>query len=207
MERDEAARLLGVRPDASRPEVEKAFQHMARLTHPDLVPAERAEAARVQFQRIEAARRALLTPAVGGAATAAATAAPAGAAPVDPYGRRRFDAPTVVQPPMSTRLVVLWSVLLLATFVLAHLRSDAPLTLLDPVLRGLALEAGLTGWALTGNRRLLVLGIVALIATVITVTLFATIVGLMGTLLMAPAVIGLLGAGQRRHVLRMRASR
>jgi len=195
VERDEAARLLGVRPDASRPEVEKAFQHMARLTHPDLVPAERAEAARVQFQRIEAARRTLLS-SVPGPAPVERTAPD----DVDPYGRRRFDVPPAVLPPMSTRLVVLWSVLLLAAFVLAHLRSDAPLTLLDPVLRGLALEAGLTGWALTGNRRLLVLGIAALIATVITVTLFATIVGLMGTLLMAPSVIGLLGAGQRRYV-------
>ncbi len=60
----DAAKLLGVAPDASIPEIQHAFAHQARLNHPDLMAEateeERHEAG-IRFAELHDARDVLVT--------------------------------------------------------------------------------------------------------------------------------------------------
>lgn len=170
---DEAARILGVEPGASADEVQRAYRLRARSSHPDGGGADE------RFIELVTARDALL-------------AAPQRASsPVEvPLPPRRPIAR------WSWPLFWTWTALLaLAIFLCAYL-APLPFTVAEPVVRFPLLAAGLLGYALTGRRGLLILGLVALGATAALGLVFTTIGILIGLLLMVPAVFGLVTLGQ-----------
>lgn len=164
----EAAALLGVPVNAGPGEVARAFRARARAVHPD-APGGDAEA----FIRLAQARDALL---------AHQPQAAVSAVPVAPF---------------SPRLFATWIGLLVLACLVGASGDWVPLTPLEPIARSLLLVAGLGGYAISGRRAFLVLGLVALAATAVIGVVFATLGSLVGLLLAVAPVYGLLLMGQR----------
>ena len=161
---DEAAAVLGIAPGASRAEIDAAFRRAARASHPDLVGESGA------FLRATEARDLLvLTP-----------------PPVvtEPVVRREIA--------LSKPLFITWIALLVFAIAVSVGGSDIPLTPLDPILRFGALAIGSVGYALTGRRGFLVLSLIAIAATAVVTLLFTTFGALVGMLLLAAPLYGLL---------------
>ncbi len=174
---DDAARILGVDVGSSPEAVQRAFRRAARSSHPD------AGGADDRFIHLTAARDALL------------------AAPEPPQLLAPRPAPAAR---WSWPLFATWTALLaLAIFLCAYL-APLPLTIAEPLVRFPLLAAGLVGYALSGRRPLLVLGLVMLAATAVMGVLFTTIGALVGLLVMVAAVFGLVTMGQ--SVARRRAT-
>lgn len=180
-----AADVLGVRPGASAREVSAAFARRARVTHPDVAGGD-ADA----FREAVAARDALL--ALAAARTTAGTADPAFVRRVDVDGPR----------PQGPLLLAVWTgIIAIAAFVsiygVAH-----PLHPVEAVLRWVAIAALAVGFGATGRRPLLYLAL-ALVAVTVAFTFVETSLGgLMGLLLLIPALYGLSLSGIARERLR-----
>jgi len=166
---DEAARILGVEVGSGPEVVQRAYRLLARSSHPD------AGGAEDNFIRLTAARDALLAVPPAVPVTAPRSAPPA---------------------PRSWALFATWTgILALAIFLCAYL-APLPFTIAEPLVRFPLLVVGLLGYALTGRRSLLVLGLVALAATALVGVVFTTLGVLVGLLLMVAAVFGLVTMGQ-----------
>lgn len=162
---DEAAALLGVRADASRAEIEFAYRRAARASHPDLAGESDA------FVRVTEARDVLIDLPVADLITARTTRA---------------------EPKLSVPLLVTWIALLLFAIAVSVVGSGFPLTPIEPALRYGALAAGAVGYAITGKRGFMILTVIAIIATAVEVVLFTTFGSLLGMLLLAAPLYGLL---------------
>ncbi len=178
-----AADVLGVRPGASSREVSAAFARRARVTHPDVAGGD-ADA----FREAVAARDALLALAADrAAARAAGTADPALVRRVDVDGPR----------PQGPALLATWAALIaLAAFIsiygVAH-----PLHPVEAVIRWAGIAALAVGFGATGRRPLLWFAL-ALVAVTAAFTFVETSLGgLMGLLLLIPALYGSASRGSR----------
>jgi len=173
MSHDDAAQLLGVDAGASAADVERAFRLKARSSHPDAGGADDA------FIRLTAARDILL--------------AVSHAAAVPPV------TPRIPSPRRPSRLLLgTWIGLLALAIALSASGSMLPFTVADPVVRYGLLALGMIGYALTGRRGYLVLGLAAVAATAVSAVLFTTLGALLGLLFMVAPLYGLLLIGQAR---------
>lgn len=169
---DEAARVLGVDVNAPAEAVQRAYRVAARSSHPD------AGGASDSFVRLTAARDALLT------------------APAEPVTVTLVQPRPVPAARWSWPLFSTWTGLLaFAIFLCAYL-APLPFTIAEPLVRFPLLAAGLVGYALTGRRALLVLGLVALAATALVGVVYTTLGVLVGLLLLVAVTFGLVTMGQ-----------
>ena len=192
---DEAAAVLGVRPDADEAEIEHAYRRLARELHPDRVAGSSPGAVRAandRFVAVMTAHEVLLRTARAQArATAAATAAGPGTPPGRP-GRRAADAAASANPsePFGWWLFATWTLVLVvgALLTLSGLPVWSPVDLWLRVvlLVGFALATGLTGRRWVWRVTLVLIGLNA-VATV----LATTFGGLLGLGFMIVASFGL----------------
>lgn len=161
---DEAAAVLGVSREAGRPEIDAAFRRAARASHPDLAGQPD------DFVRATQAREVLLT------------------------------VPVVVRPipvdrsigPLNRPLFVTWVALLAFAIVISVGGNSFPLTPLEPLLRFGILVIGSVGFALTGKRVFMIMALLAIAATAVMTIIFTTFGSLVGMLLLAAPLYGLL---------------
>ena len=192
---DEAAAVLGVRPDADEAEIEHAYRRLARELHPDRVAGSSPGAVRAandRFVAVMTAHEVLLRMARAQArATAAATTAGPGTPPGRP-GRRTADAAGSATPPepFGWWLFATWTLVLVvgALLTLSGLPVWSPVDLWLRVvlLVGFALATGLTGRRWVWRVTLVLIGLNA-VATV----LATTFGGLLGLGFMIVASFGL----------------
>ena len=192
---DEAAAVLGVRPDADEAEIEHAYRRLARELHPDRVAGSSPGAVRAandRFVAVMTAHEVLLRTARAQArATAAAKAAGPGTPPGRP-GRRAADAAASGNPPepFGWWLFATWTLVLVvgALLTLSGLPVWSPfdLWLRVVLLVGFALATGLTGRRWVWRVTLVLIGLNA-VATV----LATTFGGLLGLGFMIVASFGL----------------
>jgi len=192
---DEAAAVLGVRPDADEAEIEHAYRRLARVLHPDRVAGSSPGAVRAandRFVAVMTAHEVLLRTARAQArATAAAKAAGPGTPPGRP-GRRAADAAASANPsePFGWWLFATWTLVLVvgALLTLSGLPVWSPVDLWLRVvlLVGFALATGLTGRRWVWRVTLVLIGLNA-VATV----LATTFGGLLGLGFMIVASFGL----------------
>lgn len=188
-----AADVLGVRPGASSREVSAAFARRARVTHPDVAGGD-ADA----FREAVAARDALLEFAADRGADRAA--ARGGGGTPDPMLVRRID---VDGPrPQGPALLATWAALIaLAAFIsiygVAH-----PLHPVEAVIRWAGIAATAVGFGATGRRSLLWVALVLIALTAAFAIVETSIGGLLGLLLLIPALYGLSLSGIARERLR-----
>lgn len=181
MDPERAAAVLGIRPGASSREVSAAFARRARVTHPDVAGGD-ADA----FREAVAARDALL--ALAGMPVAAPTV----------IRRVDVDGPR----PQGPLLLAVWAgIIAIAAFVsiygVAH-----PLHPVEAMLRWVAIAALAVGFGATGRRPLLYVAL-ALVAVTAAFTFVETSLGgLIGLLLLIPALYGLSLSGIARERLR-----
>ncbi len=162
---DEAAAILGIEPGAGRPEIDAAYRRAARASHPDLAGESDA------FVRATQAREVLLaTPVV---------------VVSEPIDDRRSG-------PLSRPLLITWIALMAFAIAISVGGSPFPLTPAEPILRFGALAAGSIGYAITGRRGFLMLAVAAIAATALVTILFTTFGSLLGMLLLAAPLYGLL---------------
>ncbi|WBU38198.1 hypothetical protein [Homoserinibacter sp. YIM 151385] len=195
MEAREAAELLGVGLDAGRPEIDRAFQRLAREAHPDRHPDDAPEAlaaANAGFARLIEARDAMHRQALlrerweaGGGGRPPTTA--------DASARARNAL-----PPPRPAVLALWVALLGAALALAAWGAPHPLGPVEPVARTAAALLGLAAFAVTGRSGWMWLGLAGVLATALMAALFTTIAALLGTLLAVAPTIALVVAGRRR---------
>jgi hypothetical protein len=174
---ENAAAILAVSREASAREVEQAFRRAARRLHPDHAPGKASD----DFINIVHARDALLATML--------VATPRSSAPIPVMRLQRI----------SRTLFATWAALLALGILVSIAGSSLPLTVFDPLLRFSALAAGTVGFALTGRKGFFVLALVAVAATAISTVVATTLGGLLGMLLLAAPVYGLLSAGLSRH--------
>jgi len=192
---DEAAAVLGVRPDADEAEIEHAYRRLARELHPDRVAGSSPGAVRAandRFVAVMTAHEVLVRRARAQArATAAATRAGPGTPPGRP-GRRAADAAASANPsePFGWWLFATWTLVLVvgALLTLSGLPVWSPVDLWLRVvlLVGFALATGLTGRRWVWRVTLVLIGLNA-VATV----LATTFGGLLGLGFMIVASFGL----------------
>ncbi|MGW9181994.1 J domain-containing protein [Agromyces sp. NPDC055661] len=192
---DEAAAVLGVRPDADEAEIEHAYRRLARELHPDRVAGSSPGAVRAandRFVAVMTAHEVLVRRARAQArATAAATRAGPGTPPGRP-GRRAADAAASGNPPepFGWWLFATWTLVLVvgALLTLSGLPVWSPVDLWLRVvlLVGFALATGLTGRRWVWRVTLVLIGLNA-VATV----LATTFGGLLGLGFMIVASFGL----------------
>ncbi|MBN9606510.1 MAG: DnaJ domain-containing protein [Actinomycetales bacterium] len=204
MDRERAAEVLGVAADANRAEVSAAFQRAARRTHPDAGGDEEA------FREVAAARDVLLAAAGEGLAGggAAAGAAPGGPRRA-PAGAGSFGPESAPPRPQGPALLAAWVAILAVAGFLEVYGVPHPLAPWEPIARWLLVVGGALGFALSGARWALALGVLAYVATLVTTLFVTTLGGLVGLLLAIPALYGLMLAGlARRRLVRLaRAAR
>ena len=192
---DEAAAVLGVRPDADEAEIEHAYRRLARELHPDRVAGSSPGAVRAANDRCVAVMTAhevlVRTARAQARATAAATRAGPGTPPGRP-GRRAADAAASGNPPepFGWWLFATWTLVLVvgALLTLSGLPVWSPVDLWLRVvlLVGFALATGLTGRRWVWRVTLVLIGLNA-VATV----LATTFGGLLGLGFMIVASFGL----------------
>jgi hypothetical protein len=192
---DEAAAVLGVRPDADEAEIEHAYRRLARELHPDRVAGSSPGAVRAandRFVAVMTAHEVLLRTARAQArATAAAKAAGPGTPPGRPGRRAADDAASANPPePFGWWLFATWTLVLVvgALLTLSGLPVWSPVDLWLRVvlLVGFALATGLTGRRWVWRVTLVLIGLNA-VATV----LATTFGGLLGLGFMIVASFGL----------------
>jgi len=160
---DEAAAVLGVPVNASRAEIDAAYRRAARASHPDLAGEPSA------FVRATQARDVLVE------------------SPVLEY------VPVVrALPPLSRPLFITWVALLGFAIAISVGGSAFPLTPFEPLARFGLLAIGAIGYAITGKRIFMTLAIIAIAWTAVTTVLFTTFGALLGMLLLAAPLYGLL---------------
>ncbi|WP_353815471.1 J domain-containing protein [Agromyces sp. SYSU T00266] len=184
---DEAARVLGVEPDADRAELDRAYRRLARELHPDRfagAPESEVRAASARFVEVGRAYRLLSEARSDAGAAAGATG------PVCAEARPGSGARVVPLRPISARLFATWTALLLVGALLST-STDPILTPLDlwgrlVLLVAAALATGLTRrrWAWWATLVLLGLSGLAVIAS-------TTVASLLGLGFMAVASVGL----------------
>ena len=192
---DEAAAVLGVRPDADEAEIEHAYRRLARELHPDRVAGSSPGAVRAandRFVAVMTAHEVLVRRARAQArATTAATRAGPGTPPGRP-GRRAADTAASANPPepFGWWLFATWTLVLVvgALLTLSGLPVWSPVDLWLRVvlLVGFALATGLTGRRWVWRVTLVLIGLNA-VATV----LATTFGGLLGLGFMIVASFGL----------------
>jgi hypothetical protein len=192
---DEAAAVLGVRPDADEAEIEHAYRRLARELHPDRVAGSSPGAVRAandRFVAVMTAHEVLVRTARAQArATTAATRAGPGTPP-GRLGRRAADAAASANPPepFGWWLFATWTLVLVvgALLTLSGLPVWSPVDLWLRVvlLVGFALATGLTGRRWVWRVTLVLIGLNA-VATV----LATTFGGLLGLGFMIVASFGL----------------
>jgi len=174
---DDAARILGVEPGASREAVQRAYRLRARSSHPD------AGGAAETFSLLTEARDALLA-----VIPVAPASQPPSAAPPRPAPAARWSWP----------LFATWTGLLAVGIFLCAYLAPLPFTVIEPLVRFPLLVVGLLGYALTGRTGFLVLGLIALAATALIGVVFTTLGVLVGLLLLVAVVFGLVTMGQTK---------
>ncbi|WP_353827401.1 J domain-containing protein [Agromyces sp. SYSU T0242] len=187
MTRDEAARVLGVQPDAAASEVDRAYRRLARDLHPDRFVGsspDEVRAASARFVEVTRAYR-LLAESPAGARRRAT-----GPVVVERPPASGPATPAVVVRPFSPWLFGTWTAVLLLGVVL----STATGPLIAPVdlwgrlalLVAAAVATGLTRrrWAWWATLALLGLSGAAVIAS-------TTVAGLLGLGIMAVGCVGL----------------
>jgi preprotein translocase subunit Sec63 len=194
---EDAAATLGISPDATETEIQRAFTLGARASHPDRFTnstPERAASAAEEFIRITAARDLLLREVKRAAAS---------------VGPAVFTFTTQVSSRRITwqELAAWLSVLVVAIFV-SIFGANLPFTLAEPLVRFTVLTVGLVGFARTGRQLYFVLIVVCITVTAILTIAFTTFGALLGMLLLAVPTIGLVLAGraQRANAARFRAA-
>ena len=131
MNSTEAARLLGITPDATRGEIERAFTQHARMSHPDRfagVTSAQSQAAAAEFIRASEARNLLLRLAAErvGADRGRADAA-AGSAHIT-ESLVYTSAPVARGVPRRSGAATIWTFLLLAASVFSFIGGTLPLS-------------------------------------------------------------------------------
>ena len=175
MDITEAARILGVRADATRAELERAYRKRASESHPDRFAGESAE-------RVAAASAEFLS--VGQAfATLTAAAVPLRLAPVLPL--------------LPRAVVIAWMAVLALGVALAITGGPTPFGPVENIVRTALVVVGLVGYVLTGRRPFFVIAIVALVATALFTLTHASFGALLALLVIQPSAIALLIAGRR----------
>ena len=188
---ERAAQVLGIATTASPAEISAAFAHQARLSHPDV---DSGDAGR--FRDVVEARTLLLSRAAEADAAAAAAARAAGeTGDGRVYVTRHVDGPRIQGP----WLIAGWVAILLVAAFLSIFRASYPLTVAEPLLRWALLIAAAVYFAQTARRPAMVVAILMIVATVAMTVLFATLGGLVGLLVMLPAILGLFTAGIARE--------
>jgi hypothetical protein len=176
-----AAKVLGVRVDAPRADIERAFRSHARREHPDLTGDPST------FSRVTEAREVLLH--------AQGWLAPR-------IGSRSVPPPAAPQPQPGFELppLALWLLAVLLVFgcFVAGVASASPVAPTEPLVRSGLLVTAVVGYALTGRRALGVLSAVAIVATAVSTVVWISFGALLGGLLMAPAIILLVLHGRGR---------
>lgn len=202
---EEAAAVLGIRPDADDAEVEHAYRRLARELHPDRfigAPESSVQAANVLFVDVSAARDVLMKSAPRaraadqpGAPRDAPTAAPR--PPTPPPARApqpsRADAAAAAEPPagpFSWWLFGAWA-LLLTVGALFSLSVGPLLHPADPWLRLVPLVLFALATALARRHWIWRVTLVLIGVTAIATVIDTTIVGLLGLGFMIIASFGL----------------
>jgi hypothetical protein len=189
MDVERAAEVLGVAPGASRREVSAAFARRARSTHPDVTGGD-AEA----FQEALDARDTLLL-------AAATDGRPTASAPRSASAASGMPAPRLQGPGM----LAVWAGLIALAGFLAIYAVDHPLHPVEAVVRWTLLGASAVAFGATGRRGFLGVALALIAATVVFTLLETSLGGLLGLLLLVPAMYGLSLAGLARRRFRLRA--
>ena len=203
---DEAAAVLGIRPDADAAEVDRAYRRLSRELHPDRfigAPETFVRAANVLFVDVAAARDVLLK-------TAPPPAQPADEAGAGPHARTeaprpptprpaptpppRFDTDRTPEEPVEARfswwLFGTWGLLLMVG-ALFSLSSGPFFHAVDPWLRLVPLVIFALATALTRRRWVWRATLVLIAVSAIATVADTTIVGLLGLGFMIVASFGL----------------
>ena len=192
---DEAAEVLGVRPDADEAEIEHASRRLARERHPDLVAGSSPGAGRGandRFVAVMTAHEVLVLVARARARLSGATEAPPPASPAGRPARRASDAAASdgMVEPFGWWLFATWTLVLVVGALLTvsglPVWSPVDLWLRVILLGGFALATGLTGRRWVWRVTLVLIGLNA-VATV----LATTFGGLLGLGFMIVASFGL----------------
>jgi ABC-type uncharacterized transport system permease subunit len=177
----EAARILGVAPDASKLDVERAYRVRARESHPDRrggANAEAIAAATAEFARVGEAFAVLSAP--------------------------RVVMTLASVPPFSRPVIAGWfAVLALATALLVT-GGAAPFGTLELIARVGVLVSCAVGYSVTGRSGFFVIGVAAFVVTAAFTAVAASFGSLLALFVVVPAVIALAVTGRRRAALRQR---
>lgn len=178
-----AAAILGIPPGAGRREIAAAFARRARATHPDRSGGDVAA-----FREAVLARDTLLS---------AADAAP-------PEGIRRvaIDGPR----PQGAILLATWAgVLAIAAFCSVY-GAEHPVHPVEAVVRWVLLASSAVAYGATGRPAFLGIALVLVAVTVVVTIVETSFGGLVGLLLVIPALYGLALSGVARARLRRAAA-
>jgi len=220
MTHDEAAAILEVSIDASLAEIDRAYRHLARVWHPDLLGDEsvqRRAASEAHFVQVTAARELMIrslaeranpdradpnSPPGQGSTTNEPHGYAPGGATLPSETRFTGGASSIygddgARPVPSTWLFATWAGLLGLACVLTFIGGPLPMSLLDLFLRLLPLVATSCAYALTG-RPLYYRGLLLMMfATIVITFVFASFGSLLSLMLILVPVIGLGVLGRR----------
>jgi len=174
----EAAAILGVAPDASEHELERAYRARARELHPDRLAGASAD------RLADASHRFAL---LGEAHDVLRREIPV-VATIEPEG-----------PPRSPRwLIIGWLAVLAVAGVISYFGGALPYSTGDVVLRLLPLAASATAFALTGQRVYYAVTVALLAASVLVTLALASFGSLIAFGLLVVPVVGLIVIGRGR---------
>ena len=204
MNSTEAAKLLGIAPDATRGEIERAFTQRARMSHPDRfteVTSAQSKAAAAEFIRATEARNLLLRLAAErvGADRGRADAATVPARITESLVYT--SAPVARGVPRHSGAAMIWSFLLLVASVFSFLGGTLPLSPWNLLLL-VPLDVCAIAYARTSRQSALVGTLVfgaVNAAVAVVIASFGSLVAL--EILLAPVIaLVVIGQSRRRHL-------